>query len=108
MKKLFLLPVVAGLFLTGCGDNTSKKTAADTNAPAGYLGTLVEAKKSSEKKIDVAYLNQAIQMFNVQEGRYPKTLQELTPNYVAKIPDLPIGYKLDYDATKGEVKVVAQ
>jgi hypothetical protein len=44
----------------------------------------------------------------VQEGRYPKTLQELTPNYVAKIPDLPAGYKLDYDATKGEVNVVAQ
>lgn len=44
----------------------------------------------------------------MQEGRYPKTLQELTPNYVAKIPDLPAGYKLDYDATKGEVNVVAQ
>jgi hypothetical protein len=53
MKKK-LLTIVAGWFLTGCGDDTSKKTAADTNAPAGYLGTLVEAKKSSEKKIDVA------------------------------------------------------
>jgi len=30
------------------------------------------------------------------------------PNYVAKIPDTPVGYKLDYDATKGEVKVVPQ
>lgn len=94
--------------MTGCGDNHSQKAAADTNAPTGYLGTLVEAKKSSEKKIDVAYLNQALQMFNVQEGHYPKTLQELTPNYVAKIPDAPLGYKLDYDATKGEVKVVPQ
>ena len=108
MRKLLLLPIAAGLFLTGSGDDTAKKTVAATNAPTGYLGTLVDAKKSSEKKIDVAYLNQALQMFNVQEGHYPKTLQELTPNYVAKIPDLPIGYQLDYDATKGEVKVVAK
>lgn len=56
----------------------------------------------------MSYLDQAVQQFNVQEGRYPKTLEELTPNYVAKIPDAPYGYKIDYDATKGEVKVVKQ
>ena len=44
----------------------------------------------------------------VQEGRYPKTLEELTPNYVAKIPEAPLGYQIDYNATKGEVKVVKQ
>lgn len=107
MKHLFLIPVAAGLLLTGCGDDSSKKAAA-ADKPAGYLSTLVEAKKSSEKKIDVAYINQAIQMFNVQEGRLPKTLQELTPNYIGKIPELPLGFKLDYNAAKGEVKVVAQ
>jgi hypothetical protein len=98
----------AGVLLTGCGDKSSPKTAADTNAPSGYLGMLVDEKKSSDKKIDTAYLNQAVQLFNVQEGRYPKTLEELTPNYVAKIPEAPIGFKIDYDPVKGEVKVVAQ
>ena len=68
----------------------------------------MDAKKSADKKIDVAYLNQAVQLFNVQEGRYPKTLEELTPNYVAKIPDAPIGFKIDYDPVKGEVKLVPQ
>jgi hypothetical protein len=108
MKKFLLLPLAAGVLLTGCGDKSSPKTAADTNAPTGYLGTLVDAKKSSDKKIDTAYLNQAVQLFNVQEGRYPKTLEELTPNYVAKIPEAPIGFKIDYDPVKGEVKVVPQ
>jgi hypothetical protein len=100
--------VAAAFLLAGCGDKSSSKMAADTNAPSGYLGTLVDEKKSSDKKIDVAYLNQAVQLFNVQEGRYPKTLEELTPNYVAKIPDAPIDFKIDYDPIKGEVKVVAQ
>ena len=99
----------ASVLLTGCGDKSSPKSAAtDTNTPTGYLGTLVDEKKSSDKKIDTAYLNQAVQLFNVQEGRYPKTHQELTPNYVAKIPDAPIGSKIDYDPVKGEVKVVPQ
>jgi hypothetical protein len=100
--------VTAAVFLTGCGKKSSPTTAAATNAPSGYLGTLVDEKKSADKKIDTAYLNQAVQLFNVQEGRYPKTLEELTPNYVAKIPEAPIGFKINYDPIKGEVKVVPQ
>jgi hypothetical protein len=103
------------VLLAGCGDKNSSNPAPGTNAAAAggtnsldYLGGLVQAKKTADKTIDVSYLNQALQLFNVQEGRYPKTLEELTPKYVAKIPDAPIGYKLDYDAVKGEVKMVAQ
>ena len=100
---------------TGCGNGsgsqnqgTNAVTGSTSNNPADYLGTLVRAKKTADKTIDVSYLNQALQQFNVQEGHYPKTLEELTPNYVGKIPEPPIGYKLDYDATLGEVKIVAQ
>ena len=60
-----------------------------SNNPADYLGALVRAKKTADKTIDVSYLNQALQLFNTQEGHYPKTLEELTPNYVAKIPEPP-------------------
>ena len=120
MKKFLLLPMAAGLFLTGCGDNSSKKSAQATNAeprydsgnpltaPGDYLGAVVQAKKYSEKVIDVSYLNQAIQQFNAMEGHYPKTLQELVPNYVGKMPEPPFGTKLVYDATAGTVKVVKQ
>lgn len=105
--------MTATAFLAGCGDDskTSKAVAGVSNvvtAPVNYVGTVVDAQKSSEKKIDVAYLNQALQQFNVQEGRYPKTLQELTPNYVAKLPEPPFGYKLNYDPNSGTVTVVKQ
>jgi hypothetical protein len=120
MKKLLLLPIAAGLFLTGCGDNSSKKSAQATNAeprydsgnpltaPGDYLGAVVQAKNYSEKVIDVAYINQDIQLFNASEGRYPKDLQELIPNYLGKMPTVPFGYKIVYDTNAYTVKVVKQ
>ncbi len=107
MKAFFLILVAAGLLVAGC-DKSKYGSVEDNKKALDYGGTLVNAKKTADKTIDVSYLNQAVQMFNVQEGRYPKTLEELTPSYVAKIPPAPIGYKIEYDATKGEVKVVKQ
>jgi hypothetical protein len=113
---LSLFLAAAAVLVAGCGQGSSSPTqatnapanAANNNNPADYLGALVQAKKTADKTIDVSYLNEALNQFNVQEGHYPKTLQELTPNYVAKIPDLPAGYKLDYNPVKGEVKAVKQ
>jgi hypothetical protein len=115
--KIFTGIVVfaAAILLAGCGSQSNPPspatnavaTAANTT-PADYLGGLADAKKKADKTIDVSYLNQALQLFNVQEGRYPKTLAELTPKYVAQIPEPPAGYKLDYNAAKGEVKMVSQ
>jgi len=110
----FFISIAAATLLAGCGDKSgsgssgTNSTSSATNGFGGYVNSLGQAQKSADKTIDVSYLNQAVQLFNTQEGRYPKTLEELTPNYVAKIPDLPAGYKLDYDATKGEVTVVQQ
>lgn len=118
MKTPFVLAVAAGLLLAGCSKSgTSTPSAQNANANAasnsaaatpGYLGTLVKDEKDSEKKIDVSYLNQAIQLYNAQEGHNPKTLQDLVPNYVGKLPQAPYGYKLNYDAAKGEVTVVKE
>src|SRR5215472_14797496 len=106
MKNLhiFLLPAVVTILLAGCGKNSSSQ-AQNTN-PADVNNPLVNAKRTADKTIDVTYLNQAVQLFNVQEGRYPKTLDELTPKYVSQLPEPPLGYKLNYDAIKGEVTVV--
>ena len=116
MKALFLVLAATAAVMTGCGNNNSGKTAPSTNSTAGstngssmnYLGTVMQADKNMTKTIDVSYLNEAIQQFNVQEGHYPKDLQELIPNYVAKLPTPPYGYKLDYNADSGTVKVVPQ
>jgi len=110
--KTFLIPLVAATaLLAGCGDDSAKETAAATNetaAPGGYLGAIVQAKNHSEKVIDVAYINQDIQLFNASEGRYPKDLQELIPNYLAKMPAVPNGYKIVYDTNNYSVKVVKE
>lgn len=120
MKFVCVPLALATLLLAGCGDSSSTQPAAATNAaakydsgnpltaPADYLGAVVDAKKHSEKVVDVAYLNQAIQLFNVQEGRLPKDLAELVPNYIGKLPAPPFGTKLVYDAKAGTVKVVKQ
>ena len=119
--KLFIFPAVAAMLLmAGCGDGNSNPSGVSTNtvskndsgnpltAPADYLGAVVDAKKHSEKVADVSALTQAIQLFNVQEGRLPKSLDELVPNYIGKLPPTPFGTKLVYDDKTGAVKIVKQ
>lgn len=114
---LLLIAPFGALLLAGCGKKDGDATARTTNAPAAggnpvtapvdYLGAVAKAKKSSESTIDAVSLNQAVQQFNVAEGRFPKDLNELvTEKYVPRLPDPPYGMKFVYDAAKGEVKVV--
>ncbi|HWF18917.1 MAG TPA: hypothetical protein VG754_06590, partial [Verrucomicrobiae bacterium] len=79
----------------GCNDKTPK-TAGTTNAPgskplnapADYLGGMADGRNRAVKTVDTASLTQAIQMFNVDHGRYPKDLSELVQEkLISKIPD---------------------
>jgi hypothetical protein len=120
MKASLLILLVAGICLGGCGKSSPGKppqgtnttqptnTAAVAQPSGGYLGALVQADKYAVKTIDVSYLNQAVQMFQTQEGRLPKDINELVPNYVAKLPAAPYGYKIVYEPTSGAVTVVKQ
>ena len=116
MKTHLLVLALTAVLLAGCGNKHSGKPVSSTKSTTGstngsslnYLGTLMQADKNMTKTIDVSYLNEALSQFNVQEGHYPKDLQELVPNYVGKLPTPPYGYKLDYDANRGTVKVVPQ
>ncbi len=48
-------------------------------------------------------------MFNVENGRNPKDLNELVEKkFIPRIPAAPYGMKLEYDAATGKVKVVNQ
>jgi hypothetical protein len=87
----------------GCGDQTSNPVTA----PADYVGTALKQQQSAIKTVDTTALNQAVQLFNVQEGRYPKDLNELVEKkYIGKLPQAPVGMKLVYDANEGKVSVV--
>ncbi len=112
---------VASVAWVGCGKepsppakstNTTANSTTSGNpitAPVDYLGAVAKAKKSSEKTIELVSINQAIQMFQAQEGRFPKDLNELvTQKYLPKLPEAPYGMKIVYDADRGEVKIVAK
>ena len=112
MKTAHAFLFAGGLFLTGCGDSSKPGTTANTfsntvNAPVNYLGALGRAKQMSEKVIDTAAINNAINLFNEAEGRYPADLNELAAkHYIREIPQAPYGMKIVYDAATGTVKVV--
>ncbi len=118
MKIPFCLALSASLLLIGCGESPDK-SAQPTNgaasggsplsAPADYVGALGKAQQAAVKTADTTSLNQAIQMFNAENGRNPKDLNELVEGkFLPRIPAAPNGMKLDYDATTGKVKVVPQ
>lgn len=113
MKKHFGFGLLAvSLILIGCGKEEAPKKPQPSSsgnpvtAPLDYLGAVGKAQQSAVKRIDTVALDQAVQLFNAQEGRLPKDLNELVPNYIAKIPAPPYGMKIEYNALNGVVKVV--
>ena len=101
------LPVAMGIvaLLVGCGE----KSSSLATAPVDYLNTAVKAEQNTVKQIDTTSLEKAVQLFNVDKGRYPKDLNELVQErYYATLPPVPYGNKLDYDANSGRVRVVKQ
>ena len=91
MKALYsiFIAILAAALLAGCGKSSAPNANTTVNAPANNLEAL----------------KQAIQKFNTAEGHFPKTLDELVPKYLDKIPDAPGGYKYVYNSATGEVKV---
>ena len=117
MKGLVLLPIAALFFATGCNQSGSSSPTMSTNASANatnadnvpYYGAMIKAQRNAGATADVASLNQAIGQFQVDKGRFPKDLNELTQEkYISKVPDAPYGMKIDYDSATGTVKVVPQ
>lgn len=118
MKTMFSFALATSVFLVGCGKSSDKPgqptngaagSSSPSSAPADYLGALGKAQQTAVKTVDTASLNQAIQMFGVDQGRNPKDLNELVEGkYIANIPAAPYGMKLEYNATAGKVKVVKQ
>jgi hypothetical protein len=117
MKAHILLCVcgVLSLALAGCGENSGKSGSATNtskgptplSAPADYVGAIGAAKNLAEKTVDLTTLNQAIQMFQADKGRFPKDLDELIQEkLIVQIPRAPYGKKIVYDAEKGKVSIV--
>ena len=112
MKAPLYLWLPAALILGACGQKPEAPPVAATNSTAnanGYLGALMKNQQAAVKTIDTTSLDQAIQLFSVQNGRNPKDLNELVEQkFIPKIPETPFGTKLVYDASAGTVKIVNQ
>lgn len=117
MKGLSALFFVAALVFSGCGKHsqanapepTSSPTAGQNpiTAPVDYLGAVGKAHKAAVKTIDTVSIDQAIRMFQTEEGRLPRDLNELvTEQYLPTLPTPPAGMKFQYDARTGRVTVV--
>lgn len=116
MKSTILIFCAASALLIGCGEKQPDKAASThaaspsggvMSAPGDYVNGLVNSQNRAIKTVDIASLNQAAQMYNVQEGHFPKDLNELVEaKLIARIPEAPQGTKLDYDPASGKVSVV--
>lgn len=114
MKPVVIGLAVACLAVAGCKQKEEAKPAGDSTssgnpltAPADYVGALGKAQKSAQKTLGVAGIDQALKTFFAEEGRYPKTLDELKAKGVS-VPAPPAGMKWDYDPNTGVAKLVPQ
>lgn len=115
MRSSCSLLLLAGFLFSGCKQEQPASSTPNASssgnpitAPVDYLGAVGKAKQSADKTVSSASLVQAVKMFSAEEGRLPKTLQELVPAYIQKIPAPPAGMKYHYDPQTGVIKVVPQ
>jgi hypothetical protein len=114
MKIICWLPLV--LALAGCGERapgkaegTNDSASSPLTAPVDYLGAIGKAQQTAVKTIDITSIQQAIQMFHVDQGHFPQDLDELvTEKFMPRLPELPHGMKYSYDPATGNVKAVKQ
>jgi hypothetical protein len=118
MRSTCFFCLALGLLLAGCGDKSSTSAGSTNNASSGgsiatapvdYLKSAANAKQSAVKTVDTSAIDKAIQLFNIDQGRNPKDLNELVEKkFLPEIPAPPYGSKLVYDANAGTVKVVKE
>lgn len=109
------LCIAATLLLFGCSQKSGQGSASTNtsggvvSAPVDYLKAVAKDQQSAVKTIDTTSLDKAIELFNVDKGRYPKDLNELVEQkYIAQIPSTPYGTRLVYDSQNGKVTVQNQ
>jgi len=114
MKAVTLVFPLAAVLLAGCDDAPRKPGTVPTSAnggsaagaPANYLDSAARSQRQAVKTVDLTAINKAIESFYVQEGRFPKALDELEEkDFIRVIPLPPPGVKFNYDTNTGIVSL---
>jgi hypothetical protein len=104
MKRMIFLILIL-IFNFSCSKKKNEELTP-LNAPAKYGETMGRAMKKAKGMNEVLYLKDKINMFQVQEGRYPNSLNELVEKgYIDKLPEPPEGMKFVYDPKTGNIDV---
>jgi hypothetical protein len=106
------------LFVAGCSPDKPEPAPAEADekseeigsnpllAPVEYLGATARAKTSSQAKIALAPIQQAIQMYQVENGAFPPNLDALVQGgQIRALPALPQGSTYQYNPSTGAVTV---
>ncbi|HET7625315.1 MAG TPA: hypothetical protein VFM25_08615 [Verrucomicrobiae bacterium] len=114
MKTPLLFLSAALAIVTGCGESSNKSaqqtnSTSAVNAPADYLGAVGQAQNYAVRTADLAPISEAIRMFNAENGRNPKDLNELVQQkYLPRLPKAPAGSKFVYDPATGKVGIARE
>ena len=101
-----LITVVLPILLLGCGAETLVTTGIVAENAKNQAQALKGVTRQAGQQIGLSQIRQAITGFQVEYGRYPYTLDELTTyGYLYSLPGLPEGKQFVYNNVTGEVKV---
>lgn len=107
-KMIFLAEVILFLFfIIGCSKKKEQELTP-LNAPREYGKIMERAMKKAKSMDSIIYLRNKIHTFQLQEGRYPYSLDELIEKgYINKeeMPKPPEGMQFVYDPKTGKVEV---
>ena len=105
---VFCLSSILTVSLIGC-----KPKAADAEKepyqgpPEQYIRGALGAGENAKGTLGTMAIQKGIDMFQLQNGRFPASLQELQKEgFLAQMPEAPVGKKFSYDAATGKVSVV--
>jgi len=108
MKRKIVVVVCGVLFfsIVGCGKKSSEQELNPLNAAGKYGNVMSKALKKAQSTDDMLYIKNKINTFHVQEGRYPRSLEELVEKGdLDKIPSPPKGMKYVYNPSTGSLTV---
>ena len=101
-----LLCLVFAVTLIGCKP-APEGAEPRQGPPEQYIRASLGAGETAKGMLGTTAIQKAIDMFHLQQGRYPESLAELQKEgFLSQIPEAPVGKKFSYDAATGKVSIV--